>query len=108
MLFILLHFPKICTLNILSILFFDPLYLLKQTVYTFVSSLLNHLRNSKPHEDADGAIDNINLILLLAFLYTIDLSLLHKEDGESKYNTANITNAFIVSMGVFSSHFKFY
>uniref|UniRef100_T1HVP0 Uncharacterized protein n=1 Tax=Rhodnius prolixus TaxID=13249 RepID=T1HVP0_RHOPR len=66
--------------------------------------LLNHLRNSKPHEDADGAIDNINLILLLAFLYTIDLSLLHKEDGEKlSASSDQITGVTAFNQGPCSS-----
>jgi hypothetical protein len=38
----------------------------------------------KPHRDAVGAIDNVSLILEVALLYALDLSLLHREDGESK------------------------
>lgn len=45
-------------------------------------ALLNFLKNLKPQENSNGAIDNISLLLELAFLYAIDISLVHKEDGE--------------------------
>lgn len=48
----------------------------------FIFRLLNYLRKLKPEELPEGGIDNISMSLMMAFLYVLDLSLLHKEDGE--------------------------
>jgi nuclear pore complex protein Nup205 len=37
-------------------------------------------------EDAAGGIDNVNLALIMALLYALDLSILQRrEDGERKF-----------------------
>ncbi|CAH0547709.1 unnamed protein product [Brassicogethes aeneus] len=46
-------------------------------------ALVNHLRDAKIEQEASGKIDDVNLYLLMALLYALDLSILHtREDGE--------------------------
>lgn len=45
-------------------------------------ALLNFLRNTKPEEDSSGGLDNVTLLMGLAFLYAIDVSQIYLETGE--------------------------
>lgn len=49
-------------------------------------ALLTHLRSSTPEFDAKGGVDDVSLALLMAFLYSIDVSIVQeKDDIESKF-----------------------
>lgn len=50
----------------------------------YIFRVLNYLRGVKLQEIATGGVDNITLFMQLAFLYAIDISLVHREDGEGK------------------------